>query len=78
MQVRNLSTISKIYAQALYDTEVDNSVLKFQLSEVLKTVNSSEDLQIVLANSSISGGKKIDIIDEIFKDKIEIHVKKLI
>jgi F-type H+-transporting ATPase subunit delta len=78
MQVRNLSTISKIYAQALYDTEVDNSVLKFQLSEVLKTVNSSEDLQIVLANSSISGGKKIDIIDEIFKDKIEIHVLNLI
>ena len=76
--MKNISTISKHYAMALLDaakescitTEIDN-----QLKEITEVINKSSDFRIVMANSAISTAKKIEIIDDIFGDKID---KKLL
>lgn len=76
--MKNISTISKHYAMALLDaakesgitTEIDN-----QLKEITEIINRSSDFRIVMANSAISTAKKIEIIDDIFGDKID---KKLL
>ncbi len=73
-----ISAISKNYATALMDVASENnSYEKFetQLGQIYDVLNSSNDLQIVMTNSSISTEKKIQILSEIFDGKIE---KKLI
>jgi len=69
-----ISEISKNYAKALVESASDSAksdlYLK-QLNEILETIDSSEDLNVVLSNSSVSAFKKIEIIDEIFGGKIE-------
>jgi len=73
-----MSAISKNYATALMDVASENnSYEKFetQLGQIYDVLNSSNDLQIVMTNSSISTEKKIQILSEIFDGKIE---KKLI
>lgn len=70
-----ISTTSKNYAQALMDIATEHNSfeeLEKQIEEVSQTLDSSNDLQIVMSNSSISASKKIEILDEIFKDKIDI------
>jgi len=76
--MKNISTISKHYATALLEaskeagitTEIDN-----QLKEINEVMNNSEDFKVVMANSAISTAKKIEIIDDIFGNKID---KKLL
>ena len=76
--MKNISTISKHYAMALLDaakesgitTEIDN-----QLKEITEVINKSSDFRIVMANSANSTAKKIEIIDDIFGNKID---KKLL
>ena len=66
--------ISKNYAQALLETaaETDSySTYSKQLEEVSNALKNSTDLRIVMDNSAISTTKKIEIIDEIFKNKID-------
>ena len=74
----NISTISKVYAQALFEADVGDTLIKAQLAEILKVIDSSEDLKIVLTNSSISFNKKNEILDEIFKGKIDVHLLNLL
>ena len=66
--------ISKNYAQALLETaaETDSySTYSKQLEDVSNALKNSTDLRIVMDNSAISTAKKIEIIDEIFKNKID-------
>jgi F-type H+-transporting ATPase subunit delta len=72
-----ISTISKIYAKALLDSSSDkNSCEKIrkQLEEISEVLKSSADLKIVMENSSISILKKLEIIESVFRDKIEVKV----
>lgn len=63
-----ISTISKTYAKALL--EAGNSY-ESDLKNISDVLNSSQDLRIVMSNSSISVSKKLEIIDEIFGKKID-------
>lgn len=78
MKYTKVSTISKSYAKALLDV-ANESILseKFrtQLDEILQVLSTSEDLRIVMANTSISIAEKLEIIDAVFADKID---KKLL
>lgn len=64
-----ISTISKTYAKALLEIGNKNQ-LKQELDEIINVINSSSDLKIVMANSSISISKKLEILDSIFSSKI--------
>lgn len=69
-----ISMISKIYADALFDiaSETDSFELyKTQLGQIIEVLESSEDLRIVVSNSSISLFKKIEIFKSVFGGKIE-------
>ena len=73
MGKRILSAISKNYAQALLEStseENRNEYFVNQLDEILKVFTDSNDLKVVMSNSSVSANKKIEILDEIFKGKI--------
>lgn len=65
-----ISTISKTYAKALIETNENPNQIKLQLDEINEVINSSSDLRIVMANSSIATSKKLEIIDSIFNDRI--------
>lgn len=68
-----ISTISKNYAKALMEVaQEDNSFdsFKTQLDNISDVLNSSEDLRIVMANSSISSSKKIEILQNVFNGMI--------
>jgi len=75
--MKNISTISKNYANALLDAAKEvNSLEQFsnQLDEVSEVLKNSGDLRIVMANSAISSAKKTEIIDEIFNGKIDVKL----
>ena len=78
MKMNNISTISKVYAKALFEADIDDATIKTQLAEILNVIDSSEDLKIVLANSSISSNKKNEILEEIFRDKTDAHLLNLL
>ena len=68
------SVISKNYAKALIEAAGETGeYTKYysQLEDVLNTLENSPDLQIVMANSAIAVSKKIEIINEIFENKID-------
>ena len=76
------SAVSKNYAQALIELGTDNKVSFETLSEDLKnvdeTITSSKDLSTVLTNPSINNDVKYEIIEAIFKDKIDTEVLNFI
>ena len=72
------SIISKNYAKALFDTSDDYSRILNQLQEIEEVLNNSSDLQIVMANTSISISKKIEIVDEIFSKNLDTKVLNFI
>ena len=67
MSEKILSEISKNYAKALIEStaEISGDDILKQLEAIEDTISSSADLRIVMSNSSISSGKKIEIIEEI-------------
>ena len=75
MSITRISTISKNYAYGLLEAFEDKELAKTQLKDVLDTINSSNDLKVVLSNSSISHSTKLQIIDEIF-NFIKILIEK--
>lgn len=80
MSEKILSEISKNYAKALIESTAGISgddILK-QLEAIEDTISSSADLRIVMSNSSISSGKKIEIIEEIFSKKIDQKLLNLL
>lgn len=78
MSITRISTISKNYAKALFESFEDKQTAKNQMTEVLDAINSSNDLKVVLTNSSITQSKKIQIIDEIFNSKIDKRILNFI
>ena len=81
MKENHISLISKNYAKALIEiSKQDSSFLseKNNLELAFETINSSSDLKLVMNNSSVSAAKKIEIIEEIFKDKISLNVLNLL
>ena len=68
MKSNNISTISINYAQALDSVNLDNACIKRELSEILETFRSSEDLRIV----------KIEIEEEVFAGKISPEMLNLL
>lgn len=76
--MKNISTISKHYATALLEVAKElnkTNEINSQLNAITDVINSSEDFRIVMANSAISTAKKIEILDDIFREKID---KKLL
>lgn len=75
-----ISTISKNYAKALMETIEQKSFEKIekQLTQIAQVIESSEDLRIVMSNSSISTSTKIEIIDSIFNKKIDSKLLNLL
>lgn len=76
-----VSTISKNYAKALLEVARENNseeLFRNQLEEILNVLKSSHDLSIVMANSSISTSKKIEILNSIFSDKIDEKMMNLL
>ena len=72
-----ISTISKNYAQALVQVAQEANTfeeIKEQLLQVKEVLDSSKDLAVVMENTSISTGKKIEILDSIFANKISLKV----
>ena len=45
--MNNISTISKNYAKALFDSGLDSDSVRNELSEILDTIELSDDLKIV-------------------------------
>ena len=81
MDKNKISLISKNYANALIEiSKQDNSFedFKIQLQQVSDTINSSNDLKLVMDNSSVSYINKIEIIENIFKDKIDLRILNLL
>ncbi len=69
-----ISEISKNYAKALVEKAAENNCFDLysnQLCQISEIFENSKDLQVVISNSSISVNKKIEILDAIFKDKID-------
>lgn len=72
-----ITTISKNYAKALVEASQQSNSwdeIKKDLHEIFDVFNSSNDLTVVMENSSISTSSKIEIINEIFKGKINEKV----
>ena len=81
MSENKISQISKNYAKALIEISKDNNSfvsVKTGLCNALDTVKESRDLKLVTDNSSISVAKKIEIIEEIFHNKIDDKVLNLL
>lgn len=77
MKEKIISEISRNYAKALFETAAENNcVEKFttQLKEISEICTNSSDLTVVMKNSSISTLKKLDIINSIFENKINIKL----
>ena len=81
MRENHTSLVSKNYAKALMDISKQDASfanVKTDLSKVLETLNSSNDLNLVMNNSSVSVSQKIEILEEIFNDKISPKVLNLL
>lgn len=69
-----ISKISENYAKALFETAVKNNdvdIIAKQMSEVLAMISQSNDLNIVLSNTSISSAKKNEIMETLLNNKIK-------
>lgn len=73
-----ISAVSKRYADALTKTALEIGKADYfiqELNEICEVLNSSQDLNIVMANSSVSIKTKQEITEDIFCGKID---KKLL
>jgi len=81
MKNNKISLISQNYAKALMDISMSDksfATVSADISKAFDTINSASDLKLVMDNSSISVSKKIEIIDDIFKGKIDLNVLNLL
>lgn len=76
-----VSEISKNYSKALLQLAIEqdkSDLFSSQLDELISTFESSEDLKVVMSNSSVSAIKKIEILNEIFSGKIDEKLLNLL
>lgn len=81
MTEKIISTVSKIYAKSLIDIAADSNSLDLfheQLGEVLNTFNSSNELQKVMSNPTISVENKIQVLEEVFASRVDKKILNLL
>lgn len=81
MAEKRISTVSNIYAKSLIEIAAESNsfaYFKTQLEQVLEVLQSSQDLKIVMGNSSVSTSKKIEILNDIFGEKIDAKILNLL
>lgn len=72
-----ISTVSKNYAKALMEIATEQKSfekIENQLNQISDVLKSSDDLRIVMSNSSISISNKIEIIEEVFNNKVDKNI----
>ena len=71
-----ISTTSKIYANSLLDIGLSSDVIMDNLT-VIKEVSDIPDFKALIINPTIDGNKKAEIIDEIFRDRLDEKQDKI-
>ncbi len=73
-----ISQSAKTYADALIKMSQDgimsNEDILSELNTISKIINSSDDLKKVLTTPTVSIGKKLEIIDDIFINQINLRI----
>ncbi len=81
MTEKIISTVSKIYAKSLIDLATESNSLDLfhqQLGEVLNTFKSSEELQKVMSNPTISVENKIQVLEDVFASRVDKKILNLL
>ena len=81
MRKNLISEISRNYAQALFDNALSyNNIYLYerQLEEIAEIFENSKDLNVVLSNTAITTHNKLEIIDTLFRNKIDINLLNFI
>lgn len=76
-----ISEIAKNYAKALAEKAAENNCLDLysnQLYQISEIFEKSNDLRVVISNTAISINKKIEILDTIFRNKIDPNLLNFI
>lgn len=76
-----IDIIANRYAEALFQlSEEENITQKIydELSEVVDVVKNNKDLENVLKSPLVSKGEKIDLIEKLFSNKINKHLKNFL
>ena len=68
----------RIYAQALLELDIDKTQLLNELIEIDNVFSSSNELVEILENPTINISQRIEILDLIFKNKIEEKLYKFL
>ncbi len=68
--INKISTTSKIYANSLLDIGLSSDVI-INNFDIIKEVSDVEDFKKLIFNPTIDNNKKYEVINEIFKNKIE-------
>ena len=72
-----ISSVSKNYSKAFFDVFNDIESKKkayTELVEVREVIDSSDDLRVILDNTSISSKTKKDILDKIFCNRVNVNL----
>ncbi len=78
MENNIITSISKKYASALFDSSDNKRETFEQLKSVCETIKSSSDLNNIISNPSVQMSKKIEILESILKEKIDSKVLNFI
>ena len=73
-----ISQSAKIYADALLNLNIDDKKLIDDISNILDAITNSNDLDSVLNNPVIENNSKFEIINEIFRSKIDDKILEFI
>ena len=76
-----ISLIPQKYARALFDISSEKNSHKeylLQLEQIMQTINSSADLVNVLKAPTIPVNSKVEITDNIFRNKIDDNILNLL
>lgn len=68
----------KIYAQSLLELGIDKTQALDELTKIEEVLNSSNELVEILQNPTINISKKTEILEQIFKDKIDDKIYNFI
>lgn len=79
---KQISTIAKTYADGIIEYSAGDiskaEKILYDLQNILSSLNSSEELRELLKNPAIDFGKKIEIINEIFKSELDEQEKNIL
>lgn len=68
----------KIYAQSLLELDLDNNKVLQELTEISATLKSSDELVTTLSNPTINISHRTEILEQIFKNKIDDKIFKFL